>query len=303
LTRLVIAIALVTIGIGAAAEAPAIHTEDVTRFYQVYEAAGGHPTADAIQRDYIDPGSVGLQSLEKTRNVTGATIARNLAAHAEMYATARQCLTVLPQVRARLEIALAKMRDLYPAMSDRPIFIAVSRGKPVGIADSSGVIIGLEALCAVQWMASNVEDRYVQVIVHEYTHVQQAIAEPTFYDNPKPTVLEGALVEGAAEFTAKLITGGAATYDALEVTTKGHEAQIETAFAADEDSTDLSKWFNNSTMTKPGDLGYWVGYRIVKSFYDRSGDKRAAFREILQIHDSKAFLDASGWHAPAPQQS
>lgn len=246
MTRLVIAIALLTIGIGAAAEAPAIHTEDVTRFYR---------------------------------------------------------LTVLPQVRARLEIALAKMRDLYPAMSDRPIFIAVSRGKPVGIADSSGVIIGLEALCAVQWMASNVEDRYVQVIVHEYTHVQQAIAEPTFYDNPKPTVLEGALVEGAAEFTAKLITGGAATYDALEATTKGHEAQIETAFAADEDSTDLSKWFNNSTMTKPGDLGYWVGYRIVKSFYDRSGDKRAAFREILQIHDSKAFLDASGWHAPAPQQS
>ena len=76
MTRLVIAIALLTIGIGAAAEAPAIHTEDVTRFYQVYEAAGGHPTSDAIQRDYIDPGSAGLQTLEKTRNVTGVTIAK-----------------------------------------------------------------------------------------------------------------------------------------------------------------------------------------------------------------------------------
>lgn len=212
-----------------------------------------------------------------------------------MYASARQCLTVLPQVRARLGAALAQMRDHYPDMSDRPIYIAVSRGKPVGIADDSGVIIGLEALCAVAWMGSNVEDRYVHVIVHEYAHVQQAIAEPTFYNNPKPTVLEAALVEGAAEFTAKLITGGAATYDALQVTTKGHELEIETAFAADEDSTDLSTWFNNSTMTKPGDLGYWVGYQIVESFYNHAPDKRGAFRAILQIHDAKAFLDASRW--------
>ena len=39
------------------AAGPVIQTEDVERFYKVYEAAGGHPTADQLQHDYLDPGS------------------------------------------------------------------------------------------------------------------------------------------------------------------------------------------------------------------------------------------------------
>ena len=36
-----------------------IRTEDVTRFYKVYDAAGGHPTAEQLQHDYLDPGPRG----------------------------------------------------------------------------------------------------------------------------------------------------------------------------------------------------------------------------------------------------
>ena len=43
-------------------------------------------------------------------------------------------------------------------------------------------------------------------------------------------------------------------------------------------------------------LGYWVGYRIVRAYYQRMPDKRAAVREILEIRDPKAFLARSGWH-------
>jgi uncharacterized protein YjaZ len=76
----------------------------------------------------------------------------------------------------------------------------------------------------------------------------------------------------------------------------GHEKEIETAFAADEDKTDLSHWLYNSTADKPADLGYWVGYRIMKSYYQHAADKRQAFRDIIQISDPKAFLAKSGWY-------
>jgi len=46
---------------------------------------------------------------------------------------------------------------------------------------------------------------------------------------------------------------------------------------------------------EPGDLGYWVGYRIVKSYYQHSRDKRQAVREILEMSDPHAFLARSGW--------
>lgn len=45
----------------------------------------------------------------------------------------------------------------------------------------------------------------------------------------------------------------------------------------------------------PGDLGYWVGYRIVKSYYSRAPDKAAALKAIIEMRDPVAFLAASGW--------
>jgi hypothetical protein len=271
---------------------PAIHIEDVTLFYQVYDAAGGHPTARQLQQDYLDRGSDGLHQFAKLRNVSGTAIAETLTKHPEIYSGAKRCLDVLPRVRPRLETALARLAELYPRAKFPPVTIAVGRGKPVGLTDTSGVLIGLEALCAITWLEPNVEDRFVHVIAHEYGHIQQS---PLMLDDPKQTVLEASLVEGAGELTAELISGGVG-YSQLKLSTKGREKQIETAFVRDEDKTDLSGWLYNGTLEKPGDLGYWVGYRIAKSYYEHSPDQRRAFAEILEMTDPKALLKKSGWY-------
>ncbi len=259
-----------------------IHTEDVTRFYAVYDAAGGHPTAEQLQHDYIDPGSEGLHQLARLREVTGARMAAALAAHPQMYAAARRCTVVLPRVRTRVEAALHELGHRYPQAQFPPVTIAVGRGKPVGVGSArTGLQIGLEALCATNWLNPNLEDRFVRVIVHEYAHVQQF---PALNDDPHPTVLEASLIEGGAEFTAELLCGERG-YSQFSEQTRGREKEIETAFVADEDETNLSKWLYNSTLERPGDLGYWVGYRIVKSYYRHAADKRQAFREILELTD------------------
>jgi hypothetical protein len=278
---------------------PVIQIEDVDRFYKVYDAAGGHPTADQLQHDYIDPGSEGLHHLAKVRNVSGAAIAKTLDEHPEIYSDAKRCMAVLPRVRERLQAALLKLGDLYPEAKFPPVTIAVGRGKPVAIGSpASGVQVGLEALCATNWLNPNVEDRFVHVISHENAHVQQA---PALADNEHPTVLEASLIEGAAEFTAELISGEISSYQFV-ASMKGREKEIETAFVSDEDKTDLSKWLYNGTREKPGDLGYWVGYRIVKSYYQHAGDKRTAFREILEMTNPKTFLAESHWYPGIPLQ-
>ena len=277
--------------LAAAAPQPDIHIEDVTSFYKLYDATSGHPTADQLQQ-YLDKGSDGLHVLAKQRNVTGARIADAIAKRPEIYADAKRCMAVLPQVRARLQAALAKLGELYPEARFPPVTIAVGRGKPVAIGSpATGVQVGLEALCATNYLNPNVEDRFVHVIAHEYAHVQQS---EKLAEDEHPTVLELSLIEGAAEFTAELISGDVA-YAGFVASTKGHEKEIETAFVADEDKTDLSAWLNNGTPEKPGDLGYWVGYRIVKSYWQHAPDKRVAFREILQMTDPHAFLAKSGW--------
>jgi hypothetical protein len=276
----------------APATAPIIQIEDVANFYRIYDAAGGHPTADQLQHDYIDSGSDGLRIFAKLRNISGARIAEALAKHPEIYSGAERCMSVLPRVRQRLEVAFRKLHDFYPAARLPPVTVAVGRGRPVGVGmPASGVQIGLEALCATNYLNPNIEDRFVYVIAHEYAHVQQA---PELVDDEHPTVLEASVIEGAAEFIGELTSGGVAYQ--FDASTRGHENEIESGFVSDEDKTDLSKWLYNGTPEKPGDLGYWVGYRIVKSYYQHAADKHEAVREILEVTDPKAFLAKSGWY-------
>jgi hypothetical protein len=276
-------------------DGPVIHIEDVAAFYELYDATNGHPTAEQLQHEYLDPGSAGLHRMAQLRRVTGASIAAAMFQHPEIYADAERCMAVLPVGRKRVAMALHILGQLYPGAQFPPVTIAIGRGKPVGVTDATGVMIGLESLCAVTWLEPNLEDRFVHMVAHEYGHVQQAVASPALYDDEKPTVLEESLIEGAAEFTAELISGSVSSTGLKEIT-KGREKAIETAFVPDEDNTDLSKWLYNGTLSKPGDIGYWVGYRIVKSYYEHAADKRRALREILDMKDPKVFLAKSGWY-------
>jgi hypothetical protein len=56
-----------------------VRTDDVDRFFAVYEAAGGRPTGEQLQREYLDRGTDGLRHLARVRNVTGERIAEAVA--------------------------------------------------------------------------------------------------------------------------------------------------------------------------------------------------------------------------------
>src|SRR3546814_17660743 len=61
----------------AATAGAIVHTEDVDLFYRLYHAAGGHPTAEQLQHDYLDPGSAGLPVLAREPHGHGPTTAHN----------------------------------------------------------------------------------------------------------------------------------------------------------------------------------------------------------------------------------
>src|SRR5580693_7825173 len=99
----------------AAVARPRILTQDVIRFFEIYDAADGRPTEEQLQRDYIDSGSEGLHQFAKVRNLSGHTLARALALRPADYSGARRCVAALDDVRRRLTIALGKLGELYPA--------------------------------------------------------------------------------------------------------------------------------------------------------------------------------------------
>ena len=75
------------------------------------------------------------------------------------------------------------------------------------------------------------------------------------------------------------------------------EDSLWTAFRVKMNDTDTSGWLYNANNAEgvPADLGYWMGYKIVESYYEKSPDKEAALAEILQIRDAQDFLERSGY--------
>ena len=287
-------LSLMGFGAAAAPRTMQIDTIDVDRFYAVFDAAKGHPTAEALQKDYIDAGSDGLKQFAGLRNLTGATLAAAIDKKPAVFTTAKDCASALPKVKARVEHALQTLGELYPQASFSPVTVLIGRGNTGGTTSASSVLIGLETICAVTYMQTDVEDRFVHLIAHEYAHVQQPGAQ---VEDPKATVLLTALIEGGAEFVAELTSGSVSNIQ-LQHWMKGREAQFETAFVADMDKSIAdTEWVYRGpgTPEKPGDLGYWVGYRITKSYYQHAKDKKAALAEIINVSDAHAFLAKSGW--------
>lgn len=286
-----LAVTLAMLAFPAGAE-PLVITSDVDRFYEIYEAADGKPTADQLQREYLDMGSDGLNHFAKIRKITGERIAKAIADRPEIYVSARECATVLPAAKIRVGRALTHFSTMYSDARFPPVTVSVGRGRPVAVAGpNDGINIGLEALCATTFINPNVEDRFVRVMVHEFVHVQQ---NPELTDKPNSTVLDVSLVEGSAEFLTELLTGDVA-YAYMADLVKGRELEIETKFQEDMGSTDLSNWLYNSTASDPQDVGYWVGYRIAKAYYSNAKDKRQALKDLITMSDAQTILTGSGW--------
>ena len=222
---LALALTLAAAPAGAGTAGPQVLTSDVSRFYAVYDAAGGHPSVEQLDA-YLAGGSVGLHEFARLRRVTGARIAETLASHPETYAKARQCLAVLPTVKRRLDRALVRLKALYPEARMAPVTIVVGRGRPVGITSPSGVTMGLEALCAADFMNPNLEDRFVYTVAHEYGHVQQPAAlgdlEP---GQPQATVLRMSTRVIPTAFI-HCSRSGAAIGDMSRIGTEGCDARI-----------------------------------------------------------------------------
>lgn len=292
---------LATIACAAAAHAlaaPAVvmRTDDVDRFYRVYDAAQGYPTATQLQSGYLDPGSEALHQFVVARIDSAAKLGDAIAKRPGDFAQARACLPALAKTKARLAIVYQRYEQAYPSAAFPPVTFVIGRDSTGGTTTRDGILIGLEFMCHVDIMGADVGDRFTHIVAHELAHVQQPAAQVD--PPPGATLLFQSLIEGGAEFMAELASGDV-SYVHLRTWTRGKECAIEQAFRKDAMGSDTSRWLYTGfgTPGQPGDLGYWVGYRIVKAYYDNATDKRQAVWDLLHVDNDNApaFLERSGW--------
>ncbi len=152
-----------------------------------------------------------------------------------------------------------------------------------GTSTKSGLIIGVEMM----WDLSGIPG----VVAHELIHFNQK------YPFAKPTLLEQSLMEGAADFIGELISGRQINGAALQYF-EAHENELCGEFASIMNDAIFHGWLYGSAGKKegrPNDLGYAMGYKICKAYYEKQEDKKGAVAHILNLTDAQEFLKSSGY--------
>jgi hypothetical protein len=293
-------------------ESAQIVTSDLAHFWAAYDAGGSHGSAADFQSRYLNAASAGLQDFVRSRNVTAASLAQVVTAYPKYFASIRAtnlAFATNGALAARIRANFATIKSLYPPAVFPPVTLLVGRFTSGGTTSANGMLIGTEfysitgdtplgELGTFQQTNVKAADSLPIIVAHEHAHILQARAHGLFGRSGK-TLLEQALIEGGADFIGERSSGG--NINAwLRPIAMPMESALWQDFKRDMHGTDVTRWLYNqgtpnATPTRPGDLGYFIGYRIVEAYYQKQADKAAALRDIIEIRDADAFLAASGY--------
>ncbi|SEG37296.1 gliding motility protein GldB-related protein [Algoriphagus boritolerans] len=133
-------------------------------------------------------------------------------------------------------------------------------------------------------------DQTVPIIVHEYVHLQQKNASES-------TLLDLAIMEGAADFITHLILGQPTDPRVFDFGV-ANEEKLWVQFETQMNGENTDDWLFNTDNPEtgyPGNLGYFIGFRICESYYHQAVDKKSAIKEMLEIRDFEKFLKDSAY--------
>jgi hypothetical protein len=302
-------------GPGAVYEDPAaapLITTDLVNFWDAFDNGGREGSAEAFQGRYIDRASPGLREFIASRRVTAQSLAQMVRAYPRYFGDIRQRVLAFATnspLQLRLRDDYARYRQLYPATVFVPATFVIGRFTTAGTTTGAGIIIGTEffgggegtptdELAPFQRDNALPLDSLPVVFAHEQVHILQARARRLVVKSGK-TLLEQSLLEGSADFIGELVSGGNINRRLFTFAIP-REAALWQEFREEMQGTSVGRWLYNqgqATPERPGDLGYFIGYRIAESYYARAADKTQAVRQIIEVADAPAFLAQSGYHA------
>jgi hypothetical protein len=285
-----------------------IDARDALRFARLMKD-GNVPTADILQRNYLDGAGLGVKIFTPIRIVDAQRLAKAIALKPDNYRYAiRECLPQLPALRSDLRAIYLAYAGLLPGRPLPAIDVVFGAGNSGGTASSEAQVIGLEVTCLPGTTPEQFRTRMRGFFAHETVHTWQSDETPQALTDP---LLSQALREGVADYLASLVTGEVPDLH-RDAWAHQRESWLWQEFQRDRQamladsasvqnpmaSSRFRRWFANYGSAPEGwpyEAGYWVGMRIAEAYVVRADDKRAAIRDLIELRDPGAILRTSGY--------
>lgn len=272
-------------------------TSDIDHFWAAFDQAQPGLDPAVFQRLYLDKGSKGIKGFTRNRIQDADHLAAVVRSHARYYASIRESTKKIALMKDSIRKSMIRLKEIYPDAVFPPIYFVIGALNSGGTTSKNGLIIGAEMYGLTpetpmeelgDWLRTVIKpvDQIPYIVAHEVVHFQQK------YDGSN--LLSACIKEGSADFIAELISGKHINQHVHDFADP-REKELWLEFKSRMSGKDFQGWLYSSQAGRPNDLGYWMGYKIVKAYYDKAADKKKAIDEILHIRDFNQFLAASGY--------
>ncbi|MET0571928.1 MAG: DUF2268 domain-containing putative Zn-dependent protease [Pedobacter agri] len=258
-------------------------TKDITNFWEAFDKIDAEPQTNPFENIYLKSGSAGVQAYTKGRIENATSLLNTVRERKDDYEIARLNSLRMLDNEKQCRAAFMALKYLYPKAVYPNVYFVIGRFNSGGHSTPEGLIIGAEMIqsAAVPY-----------TIAHELIHYQQDSIPKKSLD-----LLAACINEGSADFIGELISGGGPNKQTHSYG-NANETRLWLEFKEImDDREDSHDWMYNYRPKNgyPPDLGYWIGYKITESYYNKASDKKKAILDILQIKDFRKFLAESGY--------
>lgn len=288
-----------------------IEVSDLDNFWRAFDAckkvSSKEEKTNIIQTLYIEKGSDGLLDFMRLRNFDAEHLAQTIIRYPGFWESVRPNTYKVMHQRDSLGYYVERFKKIYPDYKEAQVYFTISGIKSGGTTQGSKVLIGTEIAVGnretdvsefpdnrlEKFFATQAEDNIIPFTIHEYVHTQQK-EESEF-------LLGQSIYEGACDFITELSLERTLNHAYL-VYGRKNELFLKEKFREEMWDTDFSAWlYNGSTDVQMGDLGYFMGYAICKSYYNHSDKKKRAVKKIIELsyankQKAKQFLKKSMYY-------
>lgn len=298
----------------AAENRKTVLTADIDHFWQAFDALTVCRTkadsAAAFQRIYLDRATDGLIDFMAAREITAERLQQAVARYPRFYASVRANTYGVKKSEALIKAIYKNFKALYGRFKPFKVCFAIGIANTGGTVSNEFVLIGTEVLASsgkvdvsefirdqdiskagLLSAGGDLKQKIRSMVAHECVHTQQLSTGPGTCP-----LLSQVLREGICDFVGKLVAGGQINEKAHHYG-DAHEKQLWEELRSGLCNGDPARWLYNGHTSKdrPADLGYYMGYRIAKAYYDRAADKRQAIAEMILLNDAQQLLRDSGY--------
>ncbi|MBC5991726.1 gliding motility protein GldB-related protein [Pontibacter cellulosilyticus] len=270
-------------------------------FDQLHRAKTTEDSIAILQSAYLTKASPGVAQFTQGRIVSAKYLQKTISKHRQYYTFLRSHTYKLDQILPRLDKHYKRLKKLYPETDIPKVYFVMGALNSAGTIKQDPIIgvdmFGFYPETPKQelspWLLSVLRpiENIDIVVMHEMVHMLQK-----GYEGQENTLLKKSIGEGGADFVSELVTKSNINKHVHKYGIE-HERELWMLFKNEMHGTDLSNWLYNGLTSKdrPGDLGYFMGYKICEAYYKKAKDKKQAIKEILDIKDYGVFLAKSGY--------